>query len=136
MPHERKTGAPPDVPTDQDVGYGRPPSKRRISRGEVRNPWGRAGKPKPPVDILDETLVLRIDGAPRTLTRAAALDHFLFARAAKGDVRAVRLLQARSQARRQSAAVWDDAELSAEEAAAFERFLHRAAAKLTKEGPR
>jgi len=134
MPHERKTGATSKSRADQDVGYGQPPSERRIRSGEVRNPWGRAGKPKPPVDFLDETLVVRIDGDPRTLTRAEALDHFLFAKAAKGDVRANQLLQARGQARRQSTAVPEDAELSAEEAAAFERFLHRAAAKLTKEG--
>ena len=136
MSRERKTGALSDSPTDEKVGYGRPPSKRRIGKGEVRNPWGRAGKPKPPVDFLDESLALRIDGEPRTLTRAEALDHFLFAKAAKGDVRAVQLLQARSHARRQSAATPGDTELSADEQAAFDRFLRRAAARLAGEGSR
>jgi len=136
MPHERKTGATPDSAIDEEVGYGQPPSERRIRSGEVRNPWGRAGKPKPPVDFLDETLVVRIDGDPRTLTRAEALDHFLFAKAAKGDVRAIQLLQSRSHARRQSAATPEDTELSADEQAAFDRFLRRSAARLTEEGPR
>ena len=86
------------------------------------------------MDFLDETLVLRIDGEPRTVTRAEALDHFLFAKAAKGDVRATQRLEARAQARRQSAAVPEDAELTTDEQAAFERYLRRAAAKLAKEG--
>ncbi len=135
MSRERKAGAPPQGPSDETVGYGRPPSKRRIGKGEIRNPWGRAGKPKPPVDFLDETLVLRIDGEPRRLTRAEALDHFLFVKAAKGDVRAIQLLQVRSQARRQSAALPGDSVLSPDEEAAFDRFLRRAAARLAGEGP-
>ena len=134
MLRERKTGAPPDSAAGKDVGYGRPPQRHQVKPGEVRNPWGRRGKPKPPVDFLDETLVLRIDGEPRTVTRAEALDHFLFAKAAKGDVRATQRLEARAQARRQSAAVPEDAELTTDEQAAFERYLRRAAAKLAKEG--
>ncbi len=120
--------------TSETLGYGQPPSQHRIRDGEVRNPWGRRGKPKPPVDFLDEAFVVRIDGVPRTLTRAEALDHFLFAKAAKGDVRAIQLLEARSQTRRQSAAVPEDTELSPDEQAAFDRYLRRAAAKLPKEG--
>ena len=133
MSRERK-GAPPDSSPDEEVGYGRPPPRHRIGAGEVRNPWGRRGKPRPAVDFLDETLVLRIDGEPRTLTRAEALDHFLFAKAARGDVRAIQLLQVRSQARRQSAAVPGDTDLSPEQQASFDRFLRRAAAKLTEDG--
>jgi hypothetical protein len=134
MSRER-TGAPPDSPPDdEEVGYGRPPPRHRIGSGEVRNPWGRRGKPRSAVDFLDETLVLRIDGEPRTLTRAEALDHFLFAKAARGDVRAIQLLQARSQARRQSAAAPGDTDLSPEQQASFDRFLRRAVAKLTEDG--
>lgn len=132
MPRKRQTGVPPGAPEDQGVGYGRPPQRHRIKPGEARNPWGRGGKPKPPVDFLDETLVLRIDGEPRTLTRADALDHFLFAKAAKGDVRAIHLLQVRARDRRQGASSPTDGELSSEEQAAFDRFLLRAASRLPK----
>lgn len=134
MSRERKAGAPPQGPSDEKVGYGRPPPQRRIGKGEIRNPWGRSGKPKPPVDFLDQTLVLRIDGVPQKLTRAEALDHFLFAKAAKGDVRAIQLLEVRSHARRQSAALPGDTVLSPDEQAAFDRFLRRAAARMAEEG--
>lgn len=77
--------------------------------------------------------MLRIDGEPRRLTRAEALDHFLFAKAARGDVQAIQLLQVRWQARRQSVAAPEESELAPDQQAAFDRFLRRAAAKLTDE---
>jgi hypothetical protein len=128
-------GGPEGSP--EPAGYGRPPPKHRIRDSEVRNPWGRRGKPKPPRDFLDELIEIRVDGQPCKITRSEALDHFLFGRASKGDVRAIRLLEERARLRRQGASgsSGDDA-LSSEDLAAFERYVRREAGRIDREGDR
>ena len=70
----------------------RPERDTRIKPGEVRNPHGRNGKPKPAVDFLDEEVNISINGTPTTVSRREALDHFLFANSAQGKIPAIRLL--------------------------------------------
>lgn len=64
----------------------------RIKEGEIRNPWGRNGKPKPQVGFLDQEITISLNGTAATITRREALAHFLFAKAAQGAVPANRLL--------------------------------------------
>lgn len=125
------------TPFDEDgheppeaVGPGRPPVRHRIREGETRNPWGRRGKPKPPVDFLDEEVTLRIDGKPQRVKRRDALDHFLFGKAAKGDVRAIRLIEERARQRQTDPSDPVSTELSREEQTAFDRFIRRASQRL------
>lgn len=132
MARDRQEGGPEGPP--EGVGYGRPPSQHRIREREVRNPWGRRGKPKPSPDFLQEMIEIRVDGQPRRISRAEALDHFLFAKASKGDVRAIRLLEERARLRNQGASGSPaDGELTSQEHAAFERFVRREARRLASE---
>lgn len=111
----------------QEVGYGRPPAQHQIQDGEKRNPWGSRGKPKPPVDFLDETVTVQVNGKARQVPRREALDYFLFSKASKGDVRAIQLLETRARQRQSSET---EAELPAEDQPGFEAFLRRAASRL------
>ena len=130
------------TPIDEDarepshaVGPGRPPEQHRIRDGEIRNPWGRRGKPKAPVDFLDEWVVICVDGEPRQLTRGEALDYFLFAKAAKGDVRAMRLLEDRKRQRQGQIVDEESTALSPEDQASFDRFVERRVGRRNSEGP-
>ena len=118
----------------EPVGYGRPPARHRIRNGEVRNPFGRRGKPKPPVPFLEEMIAIRVDGEPRRMTRGEALDFFLFAKATKGDVRAIRHLEDRSRQRQLSQSQTPTTELSPEEQEAFDRYVRRASERLGEDG--
>lgn len=115
----------------RSVGYGNPPVDHRIQKGEVRNPHGRRGKPKPPVDFLDEMVTLTVSGRQRQLTRREAIDHFLFNKAARGDVRAIAMLETRESQRRHKHP--QAIELPPEEQAAFDRYVRRHARKLPPE---
>ncbi len=115
----------------EKVGYGRPPLEHRIKSGEVRNRWGRRGKPKPQLDFLDELVVITIDGKPRQITRQQALDYFLFAKAAKGHVPAIRQIEDRARQRRAGLPDSVSTELTPD----LDRFVRRSAERLTgKEG--
>ena len=111
----------------QEVGYGRPPAQHQIQDGEKRNPWGRAGKPKPPVDFLDEMVSIKVKNKDCQISRREALEHFLFNKAFKGDLRAIQLLEARARQRQSGEA---EAELPADDKAAFEAFVRREADRL------
>ena len=115
----------------QEVGYGRPPAQHQVQDGETRNPWGRAGKPKPPVDFLDEMVTVKVDGKPRQISRREALEHFLFQKAAKGDLRAIQLLEARARQRQSGEA---ETELPADDKAAFDALRRQEADRLKNEG--
>ena len=122
-------------PSPEPVGYGRPPARHRIRSGEVRNPYGRRGKPKPPVPFLEQMVTIRVDGEPNRVTRGEALDFFLFGKAAKGDVRAIRHLEDRARQRQLSQSQTPTIELSPEEQEAFDRYVRRASERLREDGP-
>lgn len=108
----------------------RPPRRdTRIREGEIRNPYGRNGRPKPAVDFLDEEITLSLNGTPATVTRREALDHFLFAASAQSKVPAIRLLH-----RLHPEAPVDDgpaaSDLSQEEKEVLEAFLRQQVRKL------
>jgi hypothetical protein len=52
-------------PAAKEVGYGRPPAEHQFKPGHKGNPWGCKGKPKPPLDFLESTITITIDGRPR-----------------------------------------------------------------------
>ena len=108
------------------VGYRRPPVEHQIKPGEVRNQWGRKGKPRPKLDFLDEPFTVRVDGKKLCTTRRLALDHGLFNSAlAKGRVSSVRELERRSRERREANDNATDEVASPDEQAAFDRYLFR-----------
>ena len=123
-------GGPKGPP--RTVGYRRPPPRRE---GEVRNPWGRNGKPKPKPDFLDGEIEMQVNGVAVRVTRTEALDHFLFARASKkGDPQAIRRLEERQSRRRQEATDGDADELGPDDQALLESYLRREAKKLSEDG--
>lgn len=88
---------------DNRVGYGKPPRAHRIAPGEVRNPYGRKGKPKP-VDALAQTLAHRttisIAGELKTVTIEEALHLVTASRALKGNDAAFREISIERRSRR------------------------------------
>lgn len=113
-------------------GYGQPPVEHRVRPGEVRNPYGRRGKPKPVIDFLDETVSITTVGGRLHMTRQQALEHFLFARASRGDVRAIAMLENRAEQRKKG--LLEESGLSGDDKTAFDRFVRRYAKRLRDEG--
>lgn len=115
----------PSKPTYR-VGYGRPPEEHRIREGDIRNPWGRRGKPKPATDFLEQLVPIRIDGRSRKITRAEAIDHALYREAMAGKVPAAKLLEARYDRRLAAKAGEPKPEqLTLDQEAALLRFFER-----------
>ena len=112
---------------NEAVGYRRPPKEHQIKTGEVRNQWGRKGKPRPKIDFLDEPFKICIDGEWITTTRRLGLDHALFNFAmAKGRVSNVQELERRSRERALEACDNSTGEATTpDEQAALDRYLHR-----------
>jgi hypothetical protein len=121
----------------EEVGYRRPPKEHTIKKGEVRNPWGRPGKPKPEIDFLDERIPITINGQREKITRARALDEALFQRAMRGSVSAVKALEQRAERRRAAKTQGVDEEaFSADDEQIYECLIEREVEKRlrTKEG--
>ena len=118
------------------VGYRQPPRAHQIKPGEVRNRWGRKGKPRPEIDFLDEPFEIRIDGRLIKTTRRLALDHALFNSAmTKGRVSNVKELERRSRERAFDAGDDDAGEgLAADEEAALDRHIQRRLQQLQASG--
>ena len=112
---------------DEALGYGRPPARHRIKPGEIRNRWGRKGKPRPEVDFLEEPFKICIDDVWITVTRRLVLDHALFNSAmTKGRVSTVKELERRSRERATEDGASNAGEgVSADEEAALDRHLQR-----------
>jgi hypothetical protein len=83
-------------PSDDDrVGYGRPPLHSRFRRGRSGNPSGRPrgkGLRRLLQEALDETVVLRIGGKRRRLSKAELVIAGLVERSAQGEWHSLRLL--------------------------------------------
>lgn len=86
---------------DEKVGYGRPPKSGRVRNGEVRNPWGRAGKKgkaKDPQDNSTAAIIKRLDAEiiefqGKSMTRREWELLGLSNRAIKGDPKASAMLE-------------------------------------------
>ena len=110
-------------------GYGSPPKQHRIRSKEIRNPWGRKGKPRPEIDFLDEPFDLKSEGRVLKITRGQALDWALFKAAFEGNVSAIRELERRRDRELVAKAGAGDERLSPEDQRAFDRCLERALTK-------
>jgi len=85
-----------DDPTDDDIGYGRPPRHTRWQKGQSGNPRGRPkGSRGLKTDLhaeLVSRMTIQINGKPVTATKQQLMIKTLTARAAAGDVRAIQTL--------------------------------------------
>ena len=84
------------MPTDYEVGYGRPPKHSRFRKGQSGNPKGRSKGTKDLATDLKEELAERIlvregDSAKRLSKQRAVLKR-LFDKSLKGEVGALRIL--------------------------------------------
>ena len=80
---------------DTPVGYGRPPVHSRFRKGRSGNPSGRRrGKGLHSLlqEALDETVVLRVGGKRRRVSKAEVVISGLVERSALGDWHSARLL--------------------------------------------
>jgi hypothetical protein len=77
------------------VGYGRPPKSGQIKAGEVRNPWGKAGKPQRAQDLLlkvaREEIRASVNGRTTSMTQEEAAYRKLFQEVQKGSPTAMKL---------------------------------------------
>jgi hypothetical protein len=89
---------PPKKPRDYVVGFGKPPASGQIKPGEVRNPFGSRGKPKPPiVDTYNKIMTNETDVMIGSVRQKATLEEAvllqLVALGLKGSVPALRALR-------------------------------------------
>lgn len=113
-------------PQPEKVGYGRPPKEHAIKRGEVRNPYGRRGKPRSEIDFMDGYVVVTVNGRQQKMTRDEFLDETLFREAARGSVPAIKHLERRAERRRaEKSSGAHGGRLSEEEEQIVERFLEK-----------
>ena len=87
---------PDPKPSDNQVGYGRPPKATRFKKGRSGNPKGR---PKGSFNVttifaktLRERVVINENGRRKTVTKLEAALKQLVNKGANGDTRALRLL--------------------------------------------
>ena len=83
-------------PTENPVGYGKPPRHTRFQKGRSGNPKGRPKRlenfAKLARRTLNEKIVIRENGERRTITKWQAALKQLVNKAASGDLRAIREL--------------------------------------------
>jgi Family of unknown function (DUF5681) len=82
--------------SSHDVGYGKPPDNTKFQKGRSGNP---AGRPRTTTRFysvlkneLDRPVKLRIDGECREVTNREAIAQRLFAKALRGDIRALEMV--------------------------------------------
>lgn len=87
-----------------DVGYGRPPKSGQIKPGEVRNPWGKTGKPERREDLLlkiaAEEIRASVNGRTTSMTQEEAAYRKLFQDALSGNATAQKLVMEHLSRRR------------------------------------
>src|SRR5436309_2621081 len=81
-------------PSDDQVGYGKPPRESRFKKGQSGNPKGRPKRPESFARLarrtLDERIVIKENGERRTITKLQAALKQLINKAAAGDAPAIR----------------------------------------------
>lgn len=92
---------------DYESGYARPPENGKIKAGEVRNPWGPKGKPKPLiVDPFEfaaaQPTKVVIDGVTKEVTAETAAHMVAVRKALTGDTRAHKNMQDERRSRRRA----------------------------------
>lgn len=101
---------------DYESGYARPPESGKIKPGEVRNPWGPKGKPKPQaIDPFEfaaaQPTKVTIDGKVVEVTAETAAQLVNMRAAMAGDTKAHKNMQDERRSRRRAG----PPELTAEE---------------------
>lgn len=93
MTAHRRSGAPKG---DYAVGYGRPPPETRFQKGKSGNPRGRPKGSKSLSQLLTEKFAQRVtvqeNGTSRQMGMLEVLVHKLINDAARGNLRATRLV--------------------------------------------
>lgn len=101
---KKSKGAPTG---DYPVGYGRPPENGKIKPGEVRNPFGKNGKPRNAPDAFTKVIAtpsrMTIDGELKIVPGDEAFFFKQLALALAGDKAAARIIAAELGARRRHA---------------------------------
>ncbi|CAJ0849416.1 hypothetical protein AMST5_00122 [freshwater sediment metagenome] len=86
----------PSQPSGYEVGYGRPPQSTRFQPGCSGNPRGRPRKAKTVGALLQQGLSRRVEisenGRTRSLSAEEIIVKQLINKAAKGDLRAAKML--------------------------------------------
>jgi hypothetical protein len=81
--------------TDYDVGYGRPPKSGQIKPGEVRNRWGKNGKPEAIEDLFSkvaaELIPAHINRKTLSMSQEEAAYRKMFQEALRGNPAALKL---------------------------------------------
>jgi len=87
-----------DDESTYEVGFGKPPRQSRFQKGASGNPKGRPKGKRNLVTVLErtlrETIVIKENGMPRTVTKLEAAVKQLVNKAASGDLIALRHLMA------------------------------------------
>jgi hypothetical protein len=81
----------PENKRDYAVGRGKPPVRTRFKKGQSGNPRG----PRPknlPVEALNDTVVVTIDGEQREITKREAVATQLVNKSTGADLRATKML--------------------------------------------
>jgi hypothetical protein len=77
---------------DYEVGYGKPPMKRRWKQGQSGNPKGRPNGAKNLATVVHEEayskVTIKVDGKTSQVTKLEALFKSMMAKAIKGDTKA------------------------------------------------
>ncbi len=86
----------PSQPPDYEVGYGRPPKSTRFKPGCSGNPSGRPRQQRGSAALLHKALSRKVriqeNGVSKSLPTEEIVLRQLAAKAAKGDLRATKLL--------------------------------------------
>ncbi|MBY0400130.1 hypothetical protein K2X89_07530 [Myxococcota bacterium] len=86
----------PDIPTDCEVGYGKPPLRTRFQSGRSGNPRGRPkGTNNLKTDLIEELgekILVREGDQSRSVSKQRAFIKTLVSKTLKGDTRSASLL--------------------------------------------